>query len=106
MLKILNVMLDLIVMVRPVLEVVERKDRDQAAQIRRALNSAVLNAGEGAAQRGRRAGNHFCIALGSCREALWGLRACVAWGHVAPLSSAREDRFDHVNATLHRRAQR
>jgi len=106
MLKILNTMLELIVMVRPVLEAVERKDRDQASQIRRALNSAVLNAGEGAAQRGARAGNHFCIALGSSREALWGLRACVAWGHVAPLSSALEDRFDHVNGTLFRLAQR
>jgi len=106
MLKILNTMLELIVMVKPVLEAVERKDRDQAVQIRKALNSAVLNVGEGAAQRGARAGNHFCIALGSSREALWGLRACVAWGHVGPLSGQLEDRFDHVNATLHKLAQR
>ena len=106
MLKILDVMLELVRMVRPVVEQIERRDREQAGQIRRALNSAVLNAGEAAAQRGKRAGNQFCIALGSSREALWGLRASVEWGHVAPLSSELLDRFDHVNATLFRLAQR
>ena len=51
-----------------VLPALRRADRSLADQLSRAVSSIPLNAAEGSAQRGKRKGNHFAIALGSNRE--------------------------------------
>jgi four helix bundle protein len=72
---------------RPLVEAIQRKDRDLASQVRRAVSSIALNAAEG---RGAVAGNsrlRFETALGSLYEAQAGIRLAVAWGYVAQASA-------------------
>ena len=85
MLKIVDVILEVIDMVRPLVEVIGRHDREHAKQIRDALNSALLNATEGGPQEGARRISHYRIALGSSRESLIGLQGAVRWRFIAPL---------------------
>ena len=95
MLRIVDVILDLIRDVAPIEARIRRRDAELARQLRDALNSAALNAAEGSDQRGARRVNHYCIALGSAREAFVALRAAEAWGFVGPLP-------DEVRATMNR----
>ncbi len=67
---------------RPLVESVQRKDRDLASQIRRAISSIALNASEGFATVGGNARLRFETALGSLHEARTGIRVAVAWGYV------------------------
>ncbi len=78
-----TVALEAIHKLRPIVEKVQRRDRDLADQLRRAASSVVLNLAEG---RGTRAGNRrlrFETALGSATEASSALEVAVAWGYVA-----------------------
>jgi len=87
---------------KPLVEGIARRDRDLAAQVRRALSSVALNTAEGF---GNRAGNsrlRFESAKGSLYEAEAGLRVAVAWGHgsaeaLAPVLEA----MDSLGARLH-----
>ena len=100
MLKIVNVILELIDLVRPLVVEISRHDKEQAAQIRDALNSALLNTVEGGPQAGGRRLNHYRIALGSSRESFVGLEASVRWQFIPPLSPDLVDKYDRVHATL------
>ena len=51
-----------------VLPALRRKNGALADQLSRAVSSIPLNVAEGSAQRGKRKGNHYSIALGSNRE--------------------------------------
>ncbi len=67
----------------PLVEAIQRKDRDLASQVRRAISSIALNAAEA---QGNAAGNsrlRFESALGSLYEAQAGLRLAVAWGYIS-----------------------
>ena len=100
MLRIVDVIEELIRQVRPLADAVGRKDPELAKQLRAALSSALLNTGEGSDQRGARRTNHYAIALGSAREALLALRAAQAWGHIRPVPNDVVDTFDRVIGTL------
>ena len=66
---------------RPLVESIQRKDRDLASQVRRAISSIALNLAEA---RGNSAGNsrlRFESALGSLYEAQAGIRLAIAWGY-------------------------
>ena len=106
MLHVTENILELIAECAPLVRSIERRDKAQAAQIRNALNSLLLNTAEGGGQRGARQASHYSIAYGSGRECLVGLRASVVWGHVPQLSPALLDRFDHVLAVLWKVAHR
>ncbi|HEX6274988.1 MAG TPA: four helix bundle protein [Polyangiaceae bacterium] len=68
---------------RPLVESVARRDRDLAAQLRRALSSVALNLAEGLATEAGNARLRFETARGSLCEARAGLRVAVAWGYVS-----------------------
>jgi len=93
---ILEHALEIVRLARPEVEAIARKDRDLAAQVRRAISSIALNAAEG---RGALAGNsrlRFESALGSLYEAQAGIRLAVAWGYIAQAAT------DELLASMHR----
>ncbi len=66
---------------RPLVEAVQRKDRDLASQLRRAISSISLNLAEGFGCAGGNARIRFQTALGSLNEATTALRVAIAWGY-------------------------
>src|SRR5262245_58344756 len=74
---------------RPLVEIIVRRDRDLASQVRRALSSVALNIAEGFGSEAGNARLRFESARGSLYEANAGLRVAVAWGYVSA-ESARE----------------
>jgi len=93
---ILEHALEIAALARPLVEAIQRKDRDLASQVRRAVSSIALNAAEA---RGAVAGNsrlRFETALGSLYEAQAGFRLAVAWGYVS------RDATQEVLASVHR----
>jgi four helix bundle protein len=80
--EVLNQVVSVIEVVRPIVEAIGRRDRNLAAQVRDAMNSVGLNVAEGF---GTGAGNsrlRFETARGSLYETQAGLRMATAWGYV------------------------
>jgi four helix bundle protein len=73
---------------RPLVEAVQRKDRDLASQMRRAISSISLNLSEGFGVAGGNARVRFETALGSLKEATTAIRVAVAWGYLSEQSAA------------------
>ena len=82
MLRIHSVCLELVRMVAPVAQQINRHDPDLARQLRRALTSVPLNVAEASDQHGARRNNHYALALGSAREAWSAIEVAIAWGHI------------------------
>jgi four helix bundle protein len=85
---ILEHALCVVALARTVVDAVQRKDRDLASQLRRAISSIVLNTAEGF---GVSAGNgrlRFETARGSLMEAQAGVRVAIAWGYVSEAAAA------------------
>ncbi len=72
-----------------IVEVIEKRDPDLADQIRRALNSVLLNINEGRKNRGGNQARFFAYASGSNSEVRAGLDAAEAWGWVSVPDEAR-----------------
>jgi four helix bundle protein len=70
MLRIYQVILDLLEEMQPVVRRIEVKDRDLGRQLRRASCSIALNVAEGMYSRGRNRQARYHTALGSARETL------------------------------------
>lgn len=102
MLRIVEVVLDLIREVRPLAEAIGRSDKDLERQLRKSLTSVTSNLGEGSGcgAKGGRRPSHYAIALGSLQEAWMQLRTAEAWGYIGPLPAELTSRFGHVAATL------
>jgi len=87
--------------------VIARRDPDLSKQMRRALNSVGLNAGEGLNARDGNRTVRLESAMASGREAIIALRIAGAAGYVAPERVAREvDTLDRIVATLYKLAYR
>ncbi len=100
---VLDVSLEAIANLRPVVAAIRRLDRDLEDQLRRALTSISLNIAEGNGSRGGNRVARFSTALGSACEARAALRVAVAWGYVSPADIAAGDALlDRVAAMLHR----
>jgi four helix bundle protein len=100
MLRIYPVLLELVQVLKPARDALERHDPDLARQYRRALASAALNVGEGSGSRGKNRVVRYHSALGSMREVLVSLEFAAAMGYMAPVEPAVRARFDHVIGTL------
>jgi len=87
--------------------IVARHDADLAKQMRRAMNSVGLNAGEGLYAAGGNRTVRIESAMNSGREVILGLRIAGAAGYLEPARVAREvDNLDRVVATLYKLAYR
>jgi four helix bundle protein len=100
MLRIVDVIVDLIRDVAPLVDVIGRHDAELAKQLRNALNSTLLNTAEGSDQRGKRRTNHYAIALGSARESFVALRAAEAWRFIGPLPQPIVETLNRIIGTL------
>lgn len=81
---------------------VKHKDRDLAAQIRRALSRVGLNIAEGFGTAAGNARLRFLAARGSLYEAQAGLRIAVAWGYLsAPQVSVPLQQIDQLAARIY-----
>jgi four helix bundle protein len=68
---------------RPVVQAVQRRDRDLASQLRLATSSVALNLAEGFGCTDGNARLRFETARGSLNEARTAIRVAVAWGYVS-----------------------
>lgn len=101
--QVLDVAIQAIEVLRPVVARVRRHDHDLGDQLRDALNSVVLNIAEGNRSQGGLRVARFYTAAGSNGESRAALRAAVAWGHVDSSDvEAGEELLDRVAAMLHR----
>src|SRR5512133_581465 len=73
----------IITLARPVVEAIERRDRDLGTQVRRALNSIALNMAEGLGCRAGHARNRFETAHGSLFEVRASVGVAQAWQYVS-----------------------
>jgi len=81
--QLLDQVLQLIAQAQPLVDVVVRRDRDLASQVRRALSSVALNLCEGFGSSAGNARMRFESARGSLYEAEAGLRVAVAWRYIS-----------------------
>ena len=88
--------------VRPMIEVLAKRDSDLADQMRRAAQSVVLNCGEGCYSRGKRADAHFQVSMASMRETLSCIEVGIAFGYFKEPDAAVMNRIDKIIATLYR----
>ena len=100
MLRIYDVIVDVLRRLRPVIAQIETHDRDLARQLRRAASSIALNVSEGSGSRGGTRRERYCNALGSARETTSCLDVAEALGYLEGIDATLLDRLDHVRATL------
>lgn len=78
----LDVALELIRSLAPIVPIIERSDRDLGDQIRRAATSVALNLAEGQRSMKGNRQRHYAIAHGSANEVKAGLAVARAWGWI------------------------
>lgn len=81
--EILEHVQEVIVLVRPVVEAIARRDRDLGSQVRRAMSSVGLNLAEAFGSASGNARLRFESARGSLYEAQAGIGIAIAWGFVS-----------------------
>ena len=92
-----NLSLSLISALRPLVELLEKRDRDLARQLRKAASSVSLNLSEGRKRVGRDRLHLWRIADGSAEECRACLHVAAAWGHL------RDDDIDEALTILDQR---
>ena len=99
---VLEFALRAIEVLRPVVAKIRRCDRDLGEQLRTALSSVALNAGEGNGSSGGTRVSRFSTALGSTDESRITLSVAVAWGYVQPDEVREGDQLlDRVGGMLY-----
>jgi four helix bundle protein len=73
--------LEIAALARSLVATIQRRDRDLASQVRRAVSSIALNAAEAQGNAGGNTRVRLETALGSLYEAQTGLRLAIAWGY-------------------------
>lgn len=94
-----GVALDAVRLMRPLVERIQRHDRNLADQLKRAASSVVLNIAEASYNNGGNRRSRFESARGSANEARAALALASAWGYVADADAAKVDAlYDRVLA--------
>lgn len=106
MLRIYPILLAFVRRLRPLISVIERKDRDLGRQLRRCAASVALNLSEGMYSRGRNRAAKYHVALGSAREMLSCFEIAEAFGYVRPLEMDLRSEFEQIIGTLVRLVER
>ena len=75
-----DVVLELITELRPTVDRLRKRDRDQALQLKKAANSVFSNIAEGSRRQGRDRLQCWNIAAGSAAEVRVQIEASLAWG--------------------------
>jgi len=105
MLRIYDVVLEVMTALRPVMATIERRDPDLARQMRRAATSVPLNISEGSLSRGKNRPARYATAMGSMRETLSCMEVAMALGYIDQIDAALRRQIDHVLGTLHKVAR-
>ena len=100
MLRIYEEILEVIRLLRPIVEQIEKHDRDLARQMKRAEASMVLNTREGSGSRGGTRRERYHNALGSTEETTGCVDTALALGYVDAVSPCIVDKLDHIRAVL------
>ncbi len=100
MLRAHDTMIDALTMLRPVIEQVERSDRDLGNQLRRCAASVALNMAEASGSRGGNRNVRYRSALGSARETTACLDVAVALGYVESVDGALREKLESVRRVL------
>src|SRR5579883_350272 len=100
MMRIYDVMIQLIVGLRPVVRRIERFDGDLVKQMRRAANSVALNMAEASGSSGGVRTQRYRTALGSARETWACLDVAEANGYVESVDAGLRTKLSQVIATL------
>jgi four helix bundle protein len=102
MLRVYDVMIEVLKGLRPVLVQIERHDRDLGSQLRRAAASVALNMAEGSGSSGGNRNARYRTALGSAVETGACLDVAVALGYVERVDGELRGRLQHVRGVLMR----
>jgi len=102
MLRIYDTMISALTMLRPVIEQVERNDRDLGNQLRRCAASVALNMAEGSGSRGGNRTVRYRSALGSAREVPACLDVAVALGYIESVDGRIRESLETVRRVLAR----
>ncbi len=100
MLRIYDVMIQVLEGLRMVLPSIRKHDRNLEEQLRRASTSVLLNIAEGSGSRGGNRTLRYSTALGSARECQACLDGACALGYVTAIDQALAGRLREVIATL------
>ena len=85
--QLLEQVLHVIELSRPLVDAIGRRDGDLTSQLRRALSSVALNLSEGFGTQAGNARLRFESAQGSLYQAQAALRVAAAWGFISEESS-------------------
>jgi four helix bundle protein len=97
----LEVAHEALVVIGPLIEKVERRNRSLAEQLQRASVSIVSHIDEGRGAKPQQKAHFFRMALGSAREVTSQIRVAQAWGYVDDTRPVLEI-LDRVRAMLWR----
>ena len=100
MLEIHGVMLEVVGLLRPVLEQIGRFDGDLESHARRSATSVVLNVAEGSGARGKNRGARYSIALSEARETMSCLQVAMAFGYIDGVDENIARKMHRVIGTL------
>jgi four helix bundle protein len=100
MLRIHDVMLEVLCDIRPLKAAIARNDANLTDQLTRAATSVLLNIAEGSGSFGGVRRARYRTALGSSREALSSLLAAEALGYIGALPQHVVAKLNHVIGTL------
>jgi four helix bundle protein len=99
MLRIYNIVLEMLRALRSVIEKLRRVDPDLARQLTRCSSSLALNLSEGSYSQGRNRSARYHVALGSAREVLAVLEVADAFGYFK-LDEALAAQLNRIIGTL------
>src|SRR5690606_8511937 len=102
-LEVLNLALEAIELLGPIVARIKKHDRSFARQITDAANSSVLNTGEGALSVAATRRSRYQSAARSANEVRVGVLAAIRWGYVTQGASAQVlYHYDRIVAMLYK----